>query len=98
MGDIRMLRELKPGEKGRIVKIFGSGSVHRRILDMGITKGTQIEMERVAPLGDPIEVKIKGYHLSLRKEEAANIYVDLVRDTDSSGGNSKISNGVEVDE
>ena len=77
MGNIRKLGELNPGEKGRITKISGSGHIHRRILDMGITKGTQIEMERIAPLGDPIEVKIKGYHLSLRKCEAANIYVEV---------------------
>lgn len=72
-----ILRELRPGQKGKIVKILGSGSIHRRILDMGIIKGAEIEVERVAPLGDPIEVRIKGYHLSLRKEEAANIYVEV---------------------
>ena len=76
MGDIRMLRELRPGEKGRITRISGGGSVYRRILDMGIVKGAEVEMERVAPLGDPVEVKIKGYHLSLRKDEAASIYVE----------------------
>lgn len=76
MRNIRMLRELKPGEKGKVTKISGAGSVYRRILDMGIVKGAEVEMERVAPLGDPIEVKIKGYHLSLRKGEAANIYVE----------------------
>lgn len=72
-----ILRELKPGQIGKVIKISGSGSVHRRILDMGIVKGAEIEVERVAPLGDPIEVKIKGYHLSLRKEEAANIFVEV---------------------
>jgi Fe2+ transport system protein FeoA len=72
-----ILRELKPGQKGKVVKILGSGSIHRRILDMGIVKGTEIEVERVAPLGDPIEVKVKGYHLSLRKEEAANIFIEV---------------------
>ena len=72
----RILRELKPGEKGKIIKITGEGSTYRRILDMGIVKGAEIEIERVAPLGDPIEVKIKGYHLSLRKDEAANIFVE----------------------
>ena len=82
MGNIRALRELKPGEKGKVIKISGTGALHRRILDMGIVKGSEIVMERVAPLGDPIEIKIKGYHLSLRKDEAANIYVDPVRDTD----------------
>jgi len=72
----KMLSELKPGRKGRIVKILGAGTVQRRILDMGIVKGAEIEMERVAPLGDPLEVKIKGYHLSLRKDEAAKIFVE----------------------
>ncbi|MBL7130441.1 MAG: ferrous iron transport protein A [Candidatus Omnitrophica bacterium] len=73
----KILRELKPGEKGKVIKIAGSGSVYRRILDMGIVRGTEIEVERVAPLGDPIEIKIKGYHLSLRKNEAANICIEV---------------------
>ena len=73
---IRSLKELKPGKKGKVVKILGSGSIRRRILDMGVVPGAEIEMERVAPLGDPIEVKIKGYHLSLRKNEAANIHIE----------------------
>lgn len=72
----RYLKELKPGQKAKVIKIAGSGPVYRRILDMGIVRGSEIEMERVAPLGDPVEVKIKGYHLSLRKDEAANIYVE----------------------
>jgi Fe2+ transport system protein FeoA len=76
MGDIKKLRDLKPGEKGKITKISGSGPVYRRILDMGVVKGAEIEVERVAPLGDPVEIKIKGYHLSLRKEEASNVYVE----------------------
>jgi len=71
------LRELKPGEKGKIVRTGGGGGIHQRLLDMGVVTGTEVEMERVAPLGDPIEIKIKGYHLSLRKEEAANIYVEV---------------------
>ncbi len=71
------LSELKRGEKGKIVKIGGGGRVHRRLLDMGVVTGTEVEMERVAPLGDPIEVKIKGYHLSLRKEEASNLHVEV---------------------
>ena len=72
----KSLKELKPGEKGKITKVSGTGSVRRRILDMGVVAGAEIELERKAPLGDPVEVKIKGYHLSLRKEEAANIYVE----------------------
>jgi len=73
---IKSLAELKPGEKGRVVKVGGKGSGRRRIIDMGLVSGAEIEMERVAPLGDPIEVKVKGYHLSLRKEDAADIYVE----------------------
>jgi len=71
------LNELNPGQKGKITKVTGSGSIHRRILDVGVVKGAEVEIERVAPLGDPIEIKIKGYHLSLRKDEAANIYVEV---------------------
>lgn len=73
----KSLRELKPGEKGKITKVGGTGGTHRRLLDMGVISGSEIEMERVAPLGDPIEVKIKGYHLTLRKEEAANIQIEV---------------------
>ena len=73
----KTLNDLKPGEKGRITKIRGEGAVHRRILDMGVIPGSEIKVERVAPLGDPIEVRIKGYRLSFRKNEAANIYVEV---------------------
>lgn len=69
------LSKLNPGKKGLIARIAGASAVKRRITDMGVTKGTLIEIIRVAPMGDPIEVKIKGYHLSLRKEEAAEIFV-----------------------
>lgn len=71
------LKELEPNEKGKVVKVGGRGSVHRRLLDMGLVAGTEVEVERVAPLGDPIEVKVKGYHLTLRKEEAANIQIEV---------------------
>ncbi len=71
------LSELKRGEKGRIVKISGTGAIHRRLLDMGLVSGSEVQMERVAPLGDPIEIKVKGYNLSLRKEEAASIQVEV---------------------
>jgi len=74
---MKALTELKPGEKGRIIKVGGGGALRRRSLDMGVIPGAEVEVERVAPLGDPIEIKIKGYHLSLRKEEAANIYVEV---------------------
>ncbi len=72
------LRSLKPGTKARIIKVSGKGALHRRIMDMGIVPGTDIEVEKVAPLGDPIELKVKGYHLSLRKTEAANIFVEVI--------------------
>ena len=74
---VKILSELKRGEKGKIVKIAGGGAVHRRLLDMGLVSGSEVEMERVAPLGDPIEIKVKGYNLSLRKEEAASIQIEV---------------------
>ena len=73
----KYLHELKPGEKGKIVKVGGGRGIQRRLLDMGLVSGSDVEVERVAPLGDPIEIKIKGYHLSLRKEEASNIQVEV---------------------
>ena len=75
---IKMLNELRKGEKGRIVKIAGKGNIHRRLLDMGLVSGTDIQLQRVAPLGDPIEIKVRGYSLSLRKEEAASIQVEVI--------------------
>lgn len=77
MSQTKPLKELLPGQKGKVVKVSTIDSVYRRILDMGIVKGVEIEMVRVAPLGDPISVKVKGYHLSLRKDEAANILVSI---------------------
>lgn len=74
---IKSLSELKPKERGKITKVSGGGNAHHRLLDMGLVSGSEIEVERVAPLGDPIEVKIKGYHLSLRKEEAASIQIEV---------------------
>ena len=73
------LDKLSPGEMEEIVKIGGEGSIRRRILDMGAVTGTIVEVEKIAPLKrSPIEVKLKGYHLSLRKDEAAEIYVKAV--------------------
>jgi len=69
------LDSIKPGNDASIVKISGGGSVRRRLLDMGATAGTVVSVKRIAPLGDPIEIKIKGYHLTLRKEEARRIAV-----------------------
>ena len=72
------LASLKPGDKAAVIKIEGGGAIRRRLLDMGAVSGTLIEIERVAPLGDPIAVKIRGYHLTLRKEEAERIKVRAV--------------------
>jgi len=77
MAEIKSLSELKPGQKGKVVRVGGSGAIHRRILDMGVVSGAEIEVERVAPLGDPVEFKLLGYHLSLRKEEAQNVHVEV---------------------
>lgn len=71
----KRLSELKPGEKGVVTRVGGSGIIRRRLLDMGIVKGVEIEMVRKAPLGDPLEFLVKGYNLSLRKEESDQVYV-----------------------
>ena len=73
----KKLSELKPGEKGTIVKVEGSGALRRRLLDMGLIRGTEIEMVRKSPLGDPLEFLVKGYNLSLRKKECENVYVEV---------------------
>ncbi len=67
------LAEMKPRQKGAVLEMKHRGSVTKRLADMGIGKGALIEVERVAPLGDPIDIKVRGYHLSLRKEEASAI-------------------------
>jgi ferrous iron transport protein A len=72
----RSLKELKPGEKGVITKVNGEGAVRRRLMDMGVTRGAEVMIRKVAPLGDPIEVNIRGYELSFRKAEAENIMVE----------------------
>lgn len=72
----KSLKDLKPGETGIVVGIKGKGSIKRRLMDMGVTGGTEIYVEKVAPLGDPIEVKLKGYNLSFRKSEAENIIIE----------------------
>ncbi len=72
----RSLKDLKPGEKAVIVRIAGEGAVKRRLMDMGVTKGAEVLVRKVAPLGDPIEVNIRGYELTFRKSEAENITVE----------------------
>ena len=70
------LREVKVGKSTRIVKLHGEGAVKRRIMDMGLTKGTAITVRKVAPLGDPIEITVRGYELSLRKADAEMVEVE----------------------
>ena len=67
---MRKLRDMAVCETSKVVKINGEGKVKRRIMDMGITKGTSIYLRKVAPLGDPVEVTVRGYELSLRKDDA----------------------------
>lgn len=70
------LNNVKPGNTVKVVKMHGAGSIKRKLMDMGVTKNTEIYVRKVAPLGDPIEVKIRGYELSLRKNEAQAIEVE----------------------
>ncbi|HML25533.1 ferrous iron transport protein A [Methanomethylovorans sp.] len=72
------LNDLRPGEKARIIKVLAKGTVRRKLMDMGMVPGSEIEVVRTAPLGDPIEFRIKGYSLSMRKQEAANIVVETI--------------------
>ena len=76
--DARMntLRQAKIGDTVKVVKLHGEGAVKRRIMDMGITKGVEVYVRKVAPLGDPIEVTVRGYELSLRKADAEMIEIE----------------------
>lgn len=73
---MKTLKNVECGQTVKVSRLWGEGAVRRRIMDMGITKGTEIYVRKVAPLGDPIEVTVRGYELSLRKGEAENIVVE----------------------
>lgn len=73
---MRTLEEVKCGQSATVVKIESVGAIKRRIMDMGILKGVSVYVRKVAPLGDPIEITVRGYELSIRKEDAKNIIVD----------------------
>ena len=75
-GNVRTLRDVPVGNTATVVKLLGGGQLKRRIMDMGITKGASILVRKVAPLGDPKEVTVRGFELSLRKDEAENIAVE----------------------
>lgn len=73
---MKTLRQAKVGDTVKVVKLHGEGAIKRRIMDMGITKGVEVYIRKVAPLGDPVEVNVRGYELSLRKADAEMIEVE----------------------
>ena len=72
---MKTLKGTKPGETVTVTKLVGEGATKRRIMDMGITKGTTLTVRKVAPLGDPVEITVRGYELSIRKEDGEKIFV-----------------------
>ena len=73
---MRTLKDVKVGQDAKVVKLHGEGAVKRRIMDMGITKGIDVHIRKVAPLGDPVEITVRGYELSIRKADAEMIEVE----------------------
>ena len=73
---MKTLRQTKVGETVRVVRLHGEGAVKRRMMDMGLTKGVEVYLRKVAPLGDPLEITVRGYELSIRKEDAEQIEVE----------------------
>ncbi|WP_195282285.1 FeoA family protein [Harryflintia acetispora] len=72
------LRELRPGQRGVVVAMRCEGALRRRLLDMGLTRGTLVRLLRIAPLGDPLEIALMGYELSLRRADAGKIEIELI--------------------
>lgn len=77
---MKTLKDVKVGEKARVIKINGEGAVRRRIMDMGITRNVEIFVRKMAPFGDPMELNLRGYELTLRKEDASMIEVEETED------------------
>ena len=73
---MKTLKDVRVGKTARIVRLHGEGAVKRRIMDMGITRGTEVYVRKVAPLGDPIELTVRGYELSIRKSDAETIEIE----------------------
>lgn len=73
---MKTLKDVKVGETAVVVRLHGEGAVKRRIMDMGLTRGTEVHVRKVAPLGDPMELTVRGYELSVRKGDAENIEVE----------------------
>lgn len=74
----KSLTDLAPGEGGEVISLHAEGKIRRRLLDMGLTPGAKVIMRKTAPLGDPIEINVRGYQLSLRKEEAKGVMIKVV--------------------
>lgn len=72
---MKTLKDVKVGERATVVKLHGEGAVRRRIMDMGLTRGVELQVRKVAPLGDPMELNVRGYELSVRKSDAERIEV-----------------------
>lgn len=79
---MKTLKESKVGDTVRVVKLHGEGAVKRRIMDMGLTKGVDVQIRKVAPLGDPIEVTVRGYELSIRKADAEMIEIERISESE----------------
>lgn len=77
---IKRLDEIKKGETGLVKRVYGEGKVRHRLFDLGVTPGVKLSMRKEAPLGDPIELTIRGYELSLRKAEAANVEIEVAEE------------------
>ncbi len=78
MSQVKVLSDLKARNKGKVREITAQGQLKKKLLDMGIVPGSELEVIRVAPLGDPVEIRIKGYNLSLRKEEAKQVTIEVI--------------------
>ena len=73
---MKTLRDVPVGDSATVVRLMGEGALRRRIMDMGLTRGTNVSVRKVAPFGDPIEITVRGYELSIRKEEARHVVVE----------------------
>lgn len=91
---VTTLDKLVPGESGRVIKVSGKGAIRRRLVDMGLTSGAVIDMVKLSPLGDPVEYRLRGYHLSLRKSEAKTIEVELLSNSIPMKGRGHFSGSV----
>ena len=76
VSQMKTLKDVKAGQRARIVKLHGEGAIRRRIMDMGLTRGIEVSVRKLAPLGDPIELTLRGYELSLRRADAEMIEVE----------------------